>query len=124
MFTYPTDCIKIQKVTNPLGDNEPPVLYDKARKSDGTVVLLCEEETPEFVYTAFIDDPQQYDQLFIQALEYRIASKVAIALTGEAQLMQAMFNLSRSHVSIAQAEDANEGIEDIKPESDWIRARA
>ncbi len=124
MFTYPPDAVKIHKIVNPLGDREDPIRYDIGLNSAGAKVILCNEETPEIQYTKYISDPTFYDDMFVTTLSYYIAHLICMNLTGDPGLAQGMFQLYRGALAEAAAEDGSEGVEEVHPEAEWIKARA
>ena len=78
---------------------------------------------PEFVYTQAITDPNEFDPQFVLAFSYMLASRLAIPLTGDGSIAQAMLQQALISVGAAEETDSNEGIEPDKPEASWITAR-
>lgn len=124
MFTYPPDAVRILKIENPLGDREDPVRYAIGLNSAGIKVILCNEEEPEIKYTKYLSDPNYYDESFIMALSYRIASLVCVGLTGDGGMAQAMMQMYERELLTAAALSGSEGVEEVHPEAEWIKARA
>jgi hypothetical protein len=124
MFTYPSDALRIIRIVNPLGDNQPPIRFETARNSADVHVILCNESEPMIEYTKQVTDPQQFDPQFIPALAYRIAQYIAMPITGDRSIMSDMKTLADIEIGKAQATDANEGFEAVRPaEATWIAAR-
>lgn len=125
MFLYPSDALRIIRIVNPLGDNQPPIRFETARNSSDAHVILCNESEPTLEYTQQITDPQKFDPQFITALSYRIAQYIAMPITGDRSIMSDMKSLADIEVGKAQASDANEGFEAVRPaEATWISARS
>ena len=128
MFQYPSDCVRMVRLVNPLGDGATPLRFEVARYVSGGTdirVVLCDEDEPTFEYTARITDPNEYDPHFITAFSYRLAQYIAVPITGDQQQMGAMKQLADLELGKAQASDANEGFEAPNPaEAGWINARA
>jgi hypothetical protein len=125
MFSYPSDALRVLRIVNPLGDDQPPIRFEIARNSSDARVILCNESEPTLEYTQQITDPQQFDPQFITALAYRLAQYIAMPITGDRQIMADMKQLADAEISKAQATDANEGFEAPRPaEATWIAARA
>jgi hypothetical protein len=124
MFTYPSDALRVIRIVNPLGDNQPPIRFEAARNSADLRVILTNESEPTFEYTKQVTDPQQFDPQFVTALAYRIAQYIAMPITGDRAVMSDMKTLADVEVGKAQASDANEGFETPRPaEATWITAR-
>ncbi len=124
MFTYPSDALRVIRIVNPLGDNQPPIRFEVARNSADLRVILTNESEPTFEYTKQVTDPQQFDPQFVTALAYRIAQYIAMPITGDRAVMSDMKTLADVEVGKAQASDANEGFETPRPaEATWITAR-
>lgn len=125
MFLYPSDALRIIRIVNPLGDNQPPIRFETARNSSDAHVILCNESEPTLEYTQQITDPQKFDPQFITALSYRIAQYIAMPITGDRSIMSDMKSLADIEIGKAQASDANEGFEAVRPaEATWISARS
>ena len=125
MFAYPSDALRVLRIVNPLGDDQPPIRFEIARNSSDARVILCNESEPTLEYTQQITDPQQFDPQFITALAYRLAQYIAMPITGDRQIMADMKQLADAEISKAQSTDANEGFEAPRPaEATWIAARA
>lgn len=124
MYTYPSDALRVIRIVNPLGDNQPPIRFEVARNSADVHVILCNESEPTIEYTKQVTDPQQFDPQFVTALAYRIAQYIAMPITGDRQIMSDMKTLADIEIGKAQATDANEGFEAVRPaEATWISAR-
>ena len=122
-FAYPSDCLKIVEITQPLGPGYPPVKF-----RTGTIatqkVVMCDLDEPELQYIFRNDDPVTYDPSFVMSFSYLLAAYVAIPLTGDRGLKGDLMREAMAEVDIARQEDANEGVEDEKfIDPDWIRAR-
>jgi len=124
MYTYPSDALRVIRIVNPLGDDQPPIRFEVARNSSDAKVILCNEGELTLEYTAQITDPQEFDAQFVTALAYRLAQYIAMPITGDRQIMADMKSLADIEVGKAQASDANEGFEAVRPaEATWITAR-
>ena len=123
MFQYPTDCIRLLGIINPLGEDQPKVKFEVARNSTGDRIFMCNEETPQIYYTARIEDTADYDPEFVMAFSYVLAARMAMPLTGDRSIAGDLYEQARAVLSQAGASDANEGIEESNPDADWIRAR-
>ena len=75
------------------------------------------------MYTQAITDPNEFDPQFVLAFSYMLASRLAIPLTGDGSIAQAMLQQALISVGAAEETDSNEGVEPDKPEASWITAR-
>jgi len=125
MFAYPTDCVRVIKVVNPLGDAAPPIRFTVGINTSDVSVILCNESEPTFECTKRVTDPQRFDPEFVTAFSYRLAEAMAIPLTGDRGLLADMRGLANAAVSRATSTSANEGFEEPSPaEATWITARS
>jgi hypothetical protein len=123
MFQYPTDCLKMLHIVNPLGDDKEPIRYDVARNANNTRVILCNEADPEIVYTMRVTNTGQYDPEFVMALSYAIGAAIAMPLTGEVSIAKELKALSVSTGYHAEESDSNEGVDPHLQDAPHIRAR-
>tara|TARA_R110000765_G_scaffold200964_1_gene306401 strand:- start:1942 stop:2532 length:591 start_codon:yes stop_codon:yes gene_type:complete len=122
MYTYMTDALTVRGIIDPTKENLT-IKFEVARNDTGAKVILTNQEDPEFVYTQAITDPNEFDPQFVLAFSYMLASRLAIPLTGDGSIAQAMLQQALISVGAAEETDSNEGIEPDKPEASWITAR-
>jgi hypothetical protein len=123
MFLYPTDCIRMLGIVNPLGKDQPHVKFEVARNSSGKRVILADIEEPEIFYTARIEDTTDYDPEFVMAFSYVLAARLVMPLVGERSIAADLYQQAQAVLNSAWETDSNEGIEEAIPDADWIRAR-
>ena len=106
-FTYahtlPTDpyCLRVLRPQDP----------DSVFKIEGRKLLA--NSTPfKFIYISRVTDPNEYDQLLIEALAARLAADVSYALVNSATLTQSLFAIYDAKLSEARFVDATEGTPD------------
>lgn len=125
MYTYPSDCLRMLRIINPLGAGKPPIRFEVGLNSSGSKVILTNESEITIEYTARITDPNMYDSQFITGLSYRLAQYLAIPITGDRQRMADMQVMADRELGMAMSTDANEGFEEVPlSEAGWIDARA
>jgi len=123
-FTYPSDCLKILNILNPLGREEKPVEFEIALDSTDTKIIMANEEEPTFRYVADIEDTALFDPLFAMALSFRLAEHIAVPITGDRGLMTDMKALADEKIGEAASESANEGVAPSQTrEPDWMAVR-
>lgn len=123
MFLYPTDCVRMLGVVNPLGKDQPHVKFEVARNSSGKRVILSDIQQPEIFYTARIEDTTDYDPEFVMAFSYVLAARLVMPLVGERSIAADLYQQAQAVLNSAWETDSNEGIEEAIPDADWIRAR-
>lgn len=123
-YAYPTDAVKIRRISNPLGDMRKPLPFEVASLDDGSRVILCNEAEPVFVYTRNVTNPNRMDALFRSAFSYRLAERLAIPLTGSRELMGDMKRLADMKVASAEEESSSEQVGNEPTDADWILARS
>jgi hypothetical protein len=125
MFQYPSDCVRLIRIVNPLGDDKSPIRFEVARNGADQHVILCDLEEPQLEYTMRQTNPNEYDPQFVTAFSYRLAQYIAMPITGDRQILSDMKSLADAEIRAAQASDANEGFEAPRPsEATWIDARS
>lgn len=123
MFLYPTDCVRMLGVVNPLGKDQPHVKFEVARNASGKRVILSDIQQPEIFYTARIEDTTDYDPEFVMAFSYVLAARLVMPLVGERSIAADLYQQAQAVLNSAWETDSNEGIEEAIPDADWIRAR-
>lgn len=88
-----------------------------------TTVIWTNQEQAILAYIKRVTDPNVWDDLFHNAMSSTLASRLAIALTGDKGLAQMQQQLANDAIVRARAMDGNEGltVNDVTP--DWIRTR-
>lgn len=71
--------------------------------------IHCDEDTLNLVYVARVTDPNEWDQLLIEAIAARLAADTAYALVQSTSLMATMHQLYEAKLSEARFVDATEG---------------
>ena len=101
--TLPTNpyCLRVLRPQDP----------DSVFKIEGRKLLA--NTTPfKFIYISRVTDPNQYDQLLIEALAARLAADISYALVNSATLTQSLYAIYESKLSEARFVDATEGTPD------------
>lgn len=101
--TLPTNpyCLRVLRPQDP----------DSVFKIEGRKLLA--NTTPfKFIYISRVTDPNEYDQLLIEALAARLAADISYALVNSATLTQSLYAIYESKLSEARFVDATEGTPD------------
>jgi len=124
MFDYPSDCLRMLDLVNPLGRDLDPIPYDIGVTETNQKAIFCDVEEPEFRYIYKVTDVDCFDVFFFEALALRISARICMGLTGSAEMCREMERKAAIAVGSAKSQDANEGIEpSISKGPDWIRNR-
>lgn len=107
---YATAAARFEVATDSIAGNQQNVILTNVYQAIG-------------VYTLRVTNPDLWGSQFIEALAAAIAGRVAMQLTGDKQLVSAMFTYANSVLLQARTADGNEGltIQDSTP--DWIQSR-
>lgn len=86
-------------------------------------VILTNQEFATLCYNKQVIDPNLMDPLFIDAWTMILASRLAIAVTGNMPLANMMVGTANNYIIEARKADGNEGttVNNVTP--DWIRGR-
>ena len=125
-YRYPSNCLKIRKIQSGQRTDTIDSRIPLKISRDGTGKLIyCDIEDAVLEYTFRENDPGRFSNLFITALSYIIAFKMAPRLTkGDPfKLGNRAFEAAKLWLSMAEAHAANEEVPDVEPESDSIRSR-
>jgi hypothetical protein len=99
-FTLPTDpyCLRVLRLE----------YLDVDFRVEGRKIH-CDEDTVSVIYISRVTDPNEYDQLLIEALAARLAADTSYALVQSSSLTSTMFQLYEAKLSEARFIDATEG---------------
>ena len=141
---YPANCINVRKifgVTNtifnlplyqdtdnglipPIWEQPLPQPFRVIRQPDlSSMVIVCNLNPAYIEYSISVDDPTQYDAVFIQALSYRLAADLAIPLGGNSDQEKSMLEKYAMAMSEAARLDGNEGLQQNREISNYVNVR-
>jgi hypothetical protein len=123
MYLYPVDALRVLTVTNPAGRDATPIKYEVGLNAADQYCVFTDQGNAEIKYTKRITDSNVFDANFTIALAYGIASKIAMALTGDGGITTNLYNMFQAQLNMARGNDAAEGIDPAPPEAEWILAR-
>lgn len=131
-YRYPTDALTVNHVYatgqwNPsMSDNEVHARlmpWEVASSGDGGRTILSNVADAECIYTARVVDPNVFDPLFVDCLEFAIASNIAMPLVSNPEIMEYLRNKVRETMSEAMQVNLSEGKEPPEMEAPSVRAR-
>lgn len=99
-FTLPTDpyCLRVLRLE----------YLDVDFRVEGRKIH-CDEDTVKVIFISRVTDPNEYDQLLIEAIAARLAADSSYALAQSSTLTSTMWQLYESKLSEARFIDATEG---------------
>jgi len=128
-YVYPDDCIFARRIVgaNKRTFDEDPLEFRMGREDDIRVIYTdCDD--PVLEYTAIFDCPVELvDQLFMDALTWRLAAQFAPALIKGVDGARAAQVANASYMQaleVASAVSASEAQRDPPGDAEWINARA
>jgi hypothetical protein len=107
---------------NPREDDksELAVGYDG---TSGNIILLCNENAPEFLYSVLVADPTKFTATFASCLAYRLAVELALALPKDRAKSRDMADAYQHELDQAWT-TAQRGVQAGQdPDPDFIAAR-
>ena len=123
-YGYPSDCVKARFIVNPVGKEADAIPFQVETISDGSSKsILTDLENAVMVYTFDQSDPTLFSSKFIDALSYRVASNIAFQITGDPELSAQVFKIYQTVLRSATGSSAQEGIDQLPRDAEWIRAR-
>jgi hypothetical protein len=141
-YAYPSDCVLaygvLPQMTNPAGasingDWQPPqpqmpmarfiVAQDNDVTGNAIPVILTNVPQAQLVYTVRVSNPNLFDPMFVDALTYYLAARLAGPLTGDKQHAMSLFQHAAAMTREAAGMNGNEGPTIIDQTPDWIRVR-
>lgn len=124
-YIRPTDCLKVRWVRPAYSDQEPMTEADEIAipyDIEGSTIYC--NLSPAFLrYTYKLTDPTKFSPLFVEALGWHLAVRLAMPLTRDPKVRADAFQLALRASGTAQTADANEVRETSDHESDFVKAR-
>lgn len=111
-FQLPTNCLRVLRTDE---DQIPHQIEGR--------VLLTDAGTVQIKYISQITDANQFDSLFVQALEDRIAAELGYSLSDNRALSVDMRAKYKETLREARAMDGQEGVMDNVEADLWLNVR-
>lgn len=128
-YRRPTDCLKIRYVRPEYSETDIDI--EGAKLDNFGIMHEVEGETiytdisPAFLrYTYRIIDPSKFPPLFVEALAWHLAVRLAMPLTRDPAVRKECFSVANGSQASAQTADANEERETSDITSDLVTARS
>lgn len=105
-FSLPADCLKAIRLRR---EGAPDFSDPSGIRFAVRGGLLCTDEEAAFLeYVADVDDPARFDDKFVEAFSYKLASELAMPVKGSSELMANYMNVYSAKISQAAALTAGE----------------
>jgi hypothetical protein len=112
-YAVPVDCIRIRRLNDVPLIGLPETFYERAADRDSTGaaidVLLTNFSPLSAIYTAQVTDVGRWDQGFVDAVTYGLASRICFELTGKEERVKTLTQMWQMALREATAQSANEG---------------
>lgn len=125
-YSIPSDCLKViglvvDGITYPRENQKIPFIIGYS--SSAGAVIKTNQKQAVAKYIAKIDNSSFFDPLFVNALAWSVAAKIAMPLTVKVERAQLAAEQAARALSVAEAADANEGMNDDEPTSEMVSVR-
>ena len=120
-YGVPVQTLKVMRVEDAQGRRNAPFTIGQ---TDGSALLiLCDQGDAMAVCTVDVEDTRLWDELFVEAMAYRLALYVAVPLLkNNSQKLQELAQLYQGILPSAEGQSASE--QRSKPQIDsWLTAR-
>lgn len=138
-YQRPVDAISLREIWNPSVHVDLPgfwpgalpfsmagnaIPYEELLSLDGETLTICTDwPDAEMIYTKDAQNPALFSPLFITAMAYNLAAKLAMPLTQKAALQQQFEQKFNMMVVKAAASQANQERARPPRDADWINGR-
>lgn len=125
VYTLPIDCVTVLRVTPAVRSPGPDqrVPFELEDDANTGKVLLTDSALAELVYVARVELVTKYPPLFVQALAWKIAAELSMALPKDPKLAVLMEQKYMATLREAAAAEFRQSQEGPLPDSEFIRAR-
>ena len=111
-YALPSDCLRVLQM------QEKTMVY----KIEGRK-LLTDEGTAKIIYLSRVEDPNEFDAMFVEALSARIAAELSITLVESNSMYQNMMEVYRMKITDARSIDGQESGEPNIVADTWLDSR-
>lgn len=109
-YAYPAGALKVWRVGMAAHMHSPAMpsaSFTLGHGETGTVIL-CNLPEAFVYYSVYIDDPNRFDPLFVEALAWSLASELALSLRNDINAASALSERAALALAEARGEDAKE----------------
>ena len=121
-YSYPNDCLRINKVRDPLHREAQP--FEIMRHPDQDVmVILTDAPNAIAKYTVATENPDIFDAAFERALTLSLSSRLAAGLRKDGKAEQALYQKYMNVLDYARVSDEEEAKDTGREAIPWLNAR-
>lgn len=126
VYSLPDDSIfaryiAVEGATEPRPDQRIPFALE--HDSTAGKVLVTDKEDAELVYTRFVEDVNLFEPLFVDALAWKLAGDLALAIPIKPQLGLKIAEWYTMTLGLAAAANFRQSQARAEPDASYIRAR-
>lgn len=123
-YTYPSGCLKAREIMR--GSNDEDIVeYRVDLDSNGTGKVIHTDRAEAILrFTKEVLTPGLFSSLAIEAISWKLATRIAIPLTSNAQMVQYAEQQYQIALSKAQSSNFNEGQDKGQPTPEHIQVRS
>ncbi len=126
-YSRPNDCLKVRWVRPSYSEDEVPLTAQEEigfpHEVEGQVIYS--NLSPAFLrYTFRLDDPTRYSPLFVDALSWHVAVRLAMPLTRDPKIRADAYQIANLMLGQAQMADANEERATSDHATEFVTGRA
>ncbi|WP_244642410.1 hypothetical protein [Phyllobacterium sp. 628] len=128
-YSRPVDCLKVRWVrpaysTTDMRKEEGALIPEYSYPHDIEGTTIYSDLSPAFLrYTVRLTDPTKFTPLFVDALAWHLAVRLAMPLTRDPKMRADAFQLAQQTQGLAQEADANEVRETSDHETEFVAGR-
>lgn len=125
-YQRPTDCLKVRwlRPAYAVNDRAPTDQEEMAIPYEIEGEVIYANISPAFLrYTSSVTDPSKFPPLFVDALSWHLAVRLAMPLTRDPKVRAEAFQMANMATGQAQMMDASEVRETSDYETDLVRIR-
>ena len=111
-YALPTDCLRVVQM------EEKNMVYTIEGRN-----LLTDETPARIIYLARVEDPNEFDPMFVEALSARLAAELAVTIAESNSLFQNMMEMYRVKMADARSVDGQESGEPQIVADTWLDSR-
>lgn len=126
-YQRPSDCLKVRWIRPKYDDDEVPVLTQQQEMSYPYAIegdtIFCNLSPAWLRYTQRITDAGTFPPLFVDALSWQLAVRLAMPLTRDPKMRADAYQVAQVAIGAAQSADANEERHSSDHDSDLVAER-
>lgn len=126
VYQRPIDCLKVRFIQGSpvdVGAHEGGATDMGFPYSIEGQLIYCNISPAYMVYTYRLEDPTKYPPLFVEALSWHLAVRLAMPLTRDPKIRADAYQLAVNAAAVAAAADANEVRHTYDHETEFVRGR-